>query len=160
MRHKHLSYPYRTLGVALAGALLATLAWPVMAVDFNAAAGSGVLVPVVAILSVFGVPAVAVVLVAYFVIRHRERRAQLLNERIQRFLEAGQPIPENLMQDGGNRTTPEQHQQQGLLLLGLGIGLMVFLTLVASLPVGSLGLVFIGVGVAKLIIWKMAARQG
>ncbi len=121
--------------------------------------GAGVVIPIVAILMVFGAPAVAVILIAYFVFRHRERRQQLLNERIQRFLEAGQQVPESLMQDPVSQpTTPAQHLHQGILLLGLGIGLAIFLSLIDSFAVGSLGLVFIGLGVAKVIIWKLASR--
>jgi hypothetical protein len=122
--------------------------------------GAGVVIPIVAILMVFGAPAVTVILIVYFVFRHRERRQQLLNERIQRFLDAGQQLPESLMQATFEQpTTPIQHLQHGILLLSLGIGLTVFLTLFESIAVGSLGLVFAGLGVAKIIIWRFASRQ-
>lgn len=122
--------------------------------------GAGVVLPIVGILMVFGAPAVTITLIAYFVFRHRERRQQLLNERVQRFLDAGQQVPESLMQVTVEQpTSPMQHLQHGILLLGLGIGLTVFLTLFESFAVGSLGLVFVGLGVAKIIIWKFASRQ-
>ncbi len=118
---------------------------------------AAIAIPIVAILMVFGAPALTVILVALFVFRHRERRQQLLNERIQKFLENGQPVPENLMEDGS--PTPNGHLNQGLILLGAGIGLTVFLSLMNGFVIGSLGLILIGVGVAKILIWKLAERQ-
>ncbi len=118
---------------------------------------AAIAIPIIAILMVFGAPALTVILVALFVFRHRERRQQLLNERIQKFLENGQPVPENLMEDGSS--TPNGHLNQGLILLGAGIGLTVFLSLMTGFVIGSLGLILIGVGVAKILIWKLAERQ-
>ena len=118
---------------------------------------AAIAIPIVAILMVFGAPALTVILVALFVFRHRERRQQLLNERIQKFLENGQPVPENLMED--SRPSPAGHLNQGLILVGAGIGLTVFLSLMTGFGIGSLGLVLIGVGVAKILIWKLAERQ-
>lgn len=118
---------------------------------------AALVIPVVAILMVFGAPALTVVLVALFVFRHRERRQQLLNERIQKFLENGQPVPENLM--GDSLSAPARHLNQGLVLLGAGIGLTVFLSLINGFAIGSLGLILIGVGLAKILIWKLAERQ-
>lgn len=117
------------------------------------------LVPIVAILMVFGAPALTVILVALFVFRHRERRQQLLNDRIQKFLENGQPVPENLMMEGDGSPAPQRHLNQGLVFLGAGIGLTVFLSLLSGFAVGSLGLVLVGIGVAKVLIWKLSANK-
>lgn len=118
---------------------------------------AALIIPVVAILMVFGAPALAVILIALFVFRHRERRQQLLNERIQKFLEAGQPVPENLMEDA--LPSPVRNLNQGLVLLGAGIGLTVFLTLMTGFAIGSIGLILVGMGLAKILIWKLAERQ-
>lgn len=150
----------RLLGMALITVGLLMGAAPAMAEMTPWMPDGGTAVAIIAILMVFGAPAVAVILIVYFVFRYRERRQRLFNERIQNFLEAGQPVPENLMQEPlGQPATPEQHLSHGLLLLGAGIGLTVFLTLVSGFAVGSLGLILIGVGVAKVIMWKLAAGR-
>lgn len=117
------------------------------------------LVPIVAILSVFGVPPIAILLLALLVFRHREKQQQLMNERLQRFLEAGQPIPEELLKSGTAQAGPAQHLNLGLTLLGLGIGLGIFLGLLTSWEIASLALIPVGMGIAKLISWKVASRQ-
>lgn len=118
---------------------------------------AAIAIPIIAILMVFGAPALTVILVALFVFRHRERRQQLLNERIQKFLENGQPVPENLMEE--SPPTPARHLNQGLVLLGAGAGLTLFLTLVNGFAIGSLGLILVGVGIAKVLIWKLAETR-
>lgn len=117
------------------------------------------LVPIVAIVSVFGVPPIAILLLALLVFRHREKQQQLINERLQRFLEAGQPIPEQLLKSGTAEAGPAQLLNQGLVLLGLGIGLGIFLGLLTGWEIASLALIPIGIGIARLISWKMATRQ-
>lgn len=117
------------------------------------------LVPIVAILSVFGVPPVAILLFALLVFRHREKQQRLMNERLQRFLEAGQPIPEELLKIGAVEAGPAQHLNWGLTLLGLGLGLGICLGLMTSWEIASLALIPVGIGIAKLISWKMAKPQ-
>lgn len=116
------------------------------------------LVPVVAILSVFAIPPVAILLLALLFFRYREKQQRLYNERLQRFLEAGQPIPEELLQNEVKESTPTQYLNRGMTWLGLGIGLGIFLGLMAGWEVASLALVPIGLGIAKLVSWKLAAR--
>lgn len=120
---------------------------------------AAIAIPIVGILMVFGAPALTVILVALFVFRHRERRQQLLNDRIQKFLESGQPVPENLLADSEPVATPERHLNQGLMCLGAGLGLTVFLTLMNGFAIGSLGLILIGIGLAKVLIWKLSVDK-
>lgn len=120
---------------------------------------AAIAIPIVGMLMVFGAPALTVILVALFVFRHRERRQQLLNERVQKFLESGQPVPENLLADSEPLATPERHRNQGLICLGAGIGLTVFLTLMSGFAIGSLGLILIGIGLAKVLIWKLSVDK-
>lgn len=119
----------------------------------------GMFVAVVAILMVFGAPAVATVLLVYFLLRYRERRQKLHTETIQRFLDAGKDVPEDLLQPKTQESTAAQHLHQGILLLGFGLGLFVFLLLVAGFAISSLGFIFITIGVAKIIIWKLASQS-
>jgi len=145
---------------ALIGAALAGLALPALAGPMPAGLEQmeSIIIPVVAILMVFGAPALTVILVGYFVLRYRERRQGLINERIQKFLEAGQPVPENLLEDSQVQASPDRHLHQGLMLLGFGIGLSIFLSLFMNFALGSVGLVFVGLGLAKVLIWKLSAE--
>lgn len=115
-------------------------------------------VPIVAILSVFGIPPVAILLLALLFFRYREKQQRLYNERLQRFLEAGQPIPEELLKNEIKESSPTQYLNKGLTWLGLGIGLGIFLGLMAGWEVASLALIPIGIGIAKVVSWKVASR--
>lgn len=117
------------------------------------------LIPIVAILSVFGIPPVAILLLALLFFRYREKQQRLYNDRLQRFLEAGQPIPEELLKNEVQENTPTQHLNTGMTWLGLGIGLGIFLGLMAGWEVASLALIPIGLGIAKLISWKLSSRS-
>lgn len=116
--------------------------------------GGAVLIPVLAIILIFGMPPLTIILLALFIFRHRERRQRLYNERLQRFLEAGQPIPEELLRSEVSQPAPQQHLNRGLALIGLGLGLGVFLGLVAGWKVGSIALIPLALGAAQLISWK------
>ncbi|WP_157209902.1 DUF6249 domain-containing protein [Marinimicrobium agarilyticum] len=169
MNHRILMNRFRLAGLMLLTAGLALGALPAMAEvaewqqhmpgSIPGGDAAAIAIPIVGILMVFGAPALTVILVALFVFRHRERRQQLLNERIQKFLESGQPVPENLMADSEPVATPERHLNQGLICLGAGIGFTVFLTLMNGFAIGSLGLILIGVGLAKVLIWKLSADK-
>jgi hypothetical protein len=116
-------------------------------------------IPALAIIMVFGAPPLLILLLALLVFRHREKQQQLMNERLQRFLEAGQPIPEELLKSGVVEASPAQLLNRGLTLLGLGIGLGIFLGLMMSWKAASLALIPIGMGIAKLISWKLSAPK-
>lgn len=123
-------------------------------------AAGGIAVAIVAILMVFGAPALAIILLVYFILRYREKRQRMMNERIQRFLEAGQPVPESMLQDSVSPdSNPDQHLYQGLMLLGVGIGLTIFLSMLLGFALGSLGLMLVGLGLAKVLIWKLASKR-
>lgn len=165
MNQKTLMNALRLAGLTMLMAGLALGAAPALAqaADWQQHMPGGdaaaIAIPIVGMLMVFGAPALTVILVALFVFRHRERRQQLLNDRIQKFLENGQPVPENLMTDVDTTATPARHLNQGLLFLGAGIGLMVFLTLMNGFAIGSLGLIPIGVGLAKVLIWHLSVNK-
>jgi len=120
---------------------------------------SELIIPVLAIVMVFGMPALTVILLAVYIFRHKERQMRLYNERLQRFLEAGQPIPESLLKAEVTTATPVQHLNIGLILLGLGIGLAICLGVLVSWKFATIGLIPFAIGVGKMISWKMAARQ-
>ncbi len=165
MSQKTLMNAFRLAGLTMLMVGLALGAVPALAqaADWQQHIPGGnvaaIAIPIVGMLMVFGAPALTVILVALFVFRHRERRQQLLNDRIQKFLESGQPVPEKLMAEPEPVATPERHLNQGLICLGAGVGLTVFLTLMNGFAIGSLGLILIGIGLAKVLIWRLSLDQ-
>jgi hypothetical protein len=145
---------------------MALLALPVWAMaeafghgSFGEFANSA-LIPIVAIFMVFGAPLIALVVIVYFVMRGRQRRQQLQKETIQQFLDAGQQVPDAVLYQQTPETRPEQYLRQGIVLVGLGAGVFIFLTALTGIQIGSLGLVFVAVGIAQMIVWKLSKNNG
>lgn len=114
--------------------------------------GLTMLVPIVALLLIFGGPVLLMIVLATLHYRSRNRRAGLHHETMARLIESGQPIPDEVLRV---TLTDSLHRGvRGFRNLGLGLGLFAFLTLAASVKVGALGLLFMGIGVAQLLIWK------
>ncbi len=109
----------------------------------------GSLLPIFALLMVFGMP---VAIVALFVaLRHRRNR--MLHETLRAMVEKGVPIPPELLSGGGaalasvSNSAPQGHRdlRWGLVLIALGAGLYVL--------VGKVGLIPLFIGVALLVVW-------
>lgn len=120
-----------------------------------------VLVPVVAILGVFGGP--VLVLVVLILMHHRSQRRLADHRRdvIGKLIDAGKDVPESLLNfdDLGAQIPPEKHLQRGLKNVGLGLGIGIFLWSVNGLQSGTVGLIFIGLGCAQILIWKLADKK-
>jgi hypothetical protein len=104
-----------------------------------------VLAPLAFFAAVFGIVAL--------VLRKRLQQARLLHETIRMMIDKGQPIPPELLQPPGPRR-PRSDLRRGLVLLGIGIGLTVWLAMDGGTK-WALGLIPLLMGVAFLITWKV-----
>jgi hypothetical protein len=102
-------------------AFTALLALPTLA----AADVSDALVPIGVVGSVFGFTAIMVGIVAYATFRAR----RLQHETIRLAIEKGQPLPPGLLAAGdqGGRGGAHRDLRRGVVLLGIGVGVSLFL---------------------------------
>lgn len=114
-------------------------------------------IPVVAFISVFGGPASVLIVLILQHYRAQMRLADYRREAIGKLIEAGRDVPENLLffQELNAQQPPHKNLQRGLVNLGFGLGLVVFLWAMHSLAAGTFGLIFIGIGAAQLIAWSV-----
>jgi hypothetical protein len=124
----------------------------------------GPLIPVIAILSVFGSPVVIIGLFFYF----RHRRNSMLHETLRAMVEKGVPIPPELLAGGGAALANNFNAarrgitdlRNGLILIGVGAGIM---ALGSEAGFAKLGLIPLFIGVAMIVAWlignKMKAKQ-
>lgn len=114
------------------------------------------LIPVLAILLIFGGPIVMVIVIAVLRYRARARREKMQSENIARLLEAGRDVPLELLQGVDERArTAENNLRKGITNLGVGVGLTVFLILFLGVKIGSVGFILIGLGLSQLALWKL-----
>jgi hypothetical protein len=104
------------------------------------------LIPLVAIISVFGMPVALLALLLYF----RHRRTRMMHETMRAMLEKGVPIPPELFADGKTSlnipsVSARNDLRNGLILIGAGVSIIIL--------AGKIGLIPLFIGVAMLIAW-------
>lgn len=123
-------------------------------------ARQALLIPVLAILFIFGGPIAVVLVLIVLYYRAKTRRGRQQSENIARLLEAGREVPVELLRgDEPEGTHGNQSLRKGMTNLGLGIGLLICLTLLDDFSTGSIGFIFIGLGLAQLTIWKLVDEK-
>lgn len=120
-----------------------------------------VLVPIVAIIGVFGGPTLVLVLLILMHHRSQRRLAEHRREVISKLIDAGKDVPDSLLNfdDLGAPCPPEKHLQRGLKNVGLGLGIGIFLWATSGLSSGTVGLILIGLGSAQILIWRLADKK-
>lgn len=114
--------------------------------------GLELLIPILAVLLIFGGPLLMVIILASMHFRSRNRQVELQHASIARVVESGQPVPEGILQQSLQGTV---HQgARGLRNIGLGLGLLAFLWMVFGPRAGAIGFLFIGIGLSQVAIWK------
>jgi hypothetical protein len=131
-----------------------------------------VIVPVVAITTIFGGSLLLIIVLVRLHYRDKERRLQNINNTIDKLLAAGRDIPaellrgveptsndENFLGLHGLTARDEHNLYQGIRQIGLGLGLLVFLTIFMGIKIGAVGFILIGLGISRLVIWKLSGTE-
>ncbi len=144
------------------------------AMDQPAKASAGfsaaLLIPIFGIVFIFGGPVVLVIVLAYLHYRDKARRAQNINVNIDKLLAAGRDIPVELlrgdetrnnktdvyMNEGSTMVRDNVNLNKGIKNVCVGIGLLIFLTILCGIKIGAIGFIVIGVGASELLIWKLS----
>lgn len=105
------------------------------------------LISIIAIIAVFGMPALILFIIFYY--RNNQRKAKYkLAEQI---LASGQPLPENFFKN----ETGKDLRSKGISNIFLGLGLFIFLwALTESFGMGSIGLLIMLTGIGQVIIHR------
>jgi hypothetical protein len=99
------------------------------------------------------IPVFIVALVLIFAQRKRRQHMELIN----RFVENGQEVPRELLisGDSADAVGKDANMKRGLVLMGVGLGVLIALGMLAGWDVGALGLIPFFIGLARLIIWTL-----
>lgn len=114
--------------------------------------GMALMIPILAVLLIFGGPLLLVILLAVMHFRSRNRQAELQHASIARVVESGQPVPEDILRQ--SLQTSVHQGVRGLRNIGLGLGLLAFLWVVFGPRAGAIGFLFIGIGLSQVAVWK------
>lgn len=117
------------------------------------------LIPVLAILLIFGGPVLLIIVIAVLRYRTTAQREKARSENIARLLEAGRDVPLELLDHTVSERKDENMLRKGITNLGVGIGITIFLVNFLGIGIGSVGFIVIGLGVAQLVIWQLASPK-
>ncbi|GAB2883897.1 DUF6249 domain-containing protein [Microbulbifer echini] len=112
------------------------------------------LVPVVALICVFGMP----VLIVWLVTQNSYRKKQLVMENINRMVADGRDVPPEML-DMLEGNSPRNPNDRGITLIAIGAAVFIWLTALTGIGVGSLGLIPLFIGLARFINWKLDNKQ-
>lgn len=119
--------------------------------------GRALLIPLFAIFFIFGGPVILVIILVVLHYRAKARRERLQSENIAQLLAAGKDVPLDLLRgEETSRAVAEDNLRRGVKNVGIGTGLLLFLTLFLGIGIGSVGFIIIGLGISQLVIWKLA----
>jgi hypothetical protein len=108
------------------------------------------MIAMTAIIFSLGMPIIILALFLYF--GHRKRKQKM--ELISSYLAANQPVPEHVMADFGSDANANSPFRSGLTLTLVGIAIVIFFLGVGASEAAALGLIPVGIGLARLISWK------
>lgn len=130
------------------------------------------IIPIVAMLLLFGGPVLLLIILAILHYRAKARRQQNINMNIDKLLAAGRDIPvEMLLGEEVALKAPVRAgmvagysndnytMQKGVRNIGLGTGWLLFLTIMFGIKIGAFGFIFIGLGISQLVIWKLSGAS-
>lgn len=110
--------------------------------------GKHVLIPIIAILAVFGMPVFIILIV--FIYRHKTKKAQY--QLAERALAVGKEIPEGLFKEP--LLDESNIQTKGIKNVFLGIGLGIFLWAFLGFEFGCIGFLIMFMGIGQIIIYR------
>lgn len=94
----------------------------------------------------------------YLVLRYkaRVRRQQVLNSNIDKLLAAGRDIPVEILRGDEPRGANEHgNLARGIRNICLGIGLLIFLTVLVGFDIGAVGFILIAIGCSQTLVWYL-----
>ena len=110
---------------------------------------------ILAVLFIFGTPIMLVALVLYAL--HRKRRLAL--EMASQFLASDKPVPPEVWQGLTGDTSPRSNLHNGMIMLGLGIGVFLCFWLMDATTAAYLALIPLFIGIAQLLIWSLEKQR-
>lgn len=112
-----------------------------------------VAISIIAILSIFVVPVFGLIAILIYSYRRRRQRMEILNS----YLQSGKEVPKEVLAKMG--VTEASSFRSAVMLIAVGLGIVAAFYASNNDFVGSLGLIPMFVGIAKLVFWYVEERE-
>ena len=113
------------------------------------------LVPVVALLVIFGGP----VLIVAIVSRNNRRKREMVHQTIDRIIAQGKDVPVELLDALDKGSNGKSGLARGTVNVALGLGIGGMFLANAGVGAASIGLIPLAIGLAQLLVWKLEAPR-
>lgn len=123
--------------------------------DFSTLLLKQTLIPIVAIVSAVGLPA----LIVWLVLRHQQQRHQQLLETVRHLADRGMPVPRELLDPPRRQAVQGSSQFRAITLVGVGLGLALMFYLLGLAFLSGIGALLVCIGVAQLIALRIERRS-
>lgn len=111
------------------------------------------LIPALAVIAVLWGPIILIIVLATLRSRGRARREKMYSDNIARLLDAGRDVPLELLL-GIDSSKAQNNLRKGIENVCVGLAVLVFLTLLIGIGIGSVGFIIMGYGISQLAIWR------
>jgi hypothetical protein len=123
--------------------------------DFN----ETILIPIVSVLVIFGGGFFMIIALMRMRYKNKAERRLQRQEQIQKFIDAGRDVPNELLRDVDSVMEEEANLSKGIKDTLVGLALLVFLTVLIGFEIGAAALIIVAVGLSRIIIWKMSQTK-
>jgi hypothetical protein len=123
--------------------------------DFN----ETILIPIVSVLVIFGGGFFMIIALVRLRYKNKSERRLQRQEQIQKFIDAGRDVPNELLRDVDSVMEEEANLSKGIKDTLVGLALLVFLTVLIGFEIGAVALIIVAVGLSRIIIWKISQSQ-
>ncbi len=113
-------------------------------------------VPITAIVFSLGGPIFLLCFLINRRYRYRQLQQQSLNENIDKFLAAGRDIPPEFLRNEERKAPGDLgNRDKGIRNICIGTGVLIFLSILTGISTGSIGFIWIALGVSQVLIWHL-----
>jgi Domain of unknown function (DUF6249) len=123
--------------------------------DFNEL----ILIPIISVVVIFGGGFFCIITLMRLRYKAKADRRLQRQDQIQRFIDAGRDVPNELLRDVDSLLEEEANLAKGVKDTLIGLAIVVFLTVLVGFDIGAAGLIIVAVGLSRIIIWKISQSK-
>lgn len=123
--------------------------------DFNEL----ILIPIISVLVIFGGGFFLIITLMRMRYKNKADRRLQRQEQIQKFIDTGRDVPNELLRDVDSLMEEEANLAKGVKDTLVGLAIVVFLTVLIGFEIGAAGLIIVAVGLSRIIIWKISQSK-
>ncbi|CDD88296.1 putative uncharacterized protein [Tannerella sp. CAG:51] len=119
------------------------------------------LIPIVAIVFVFGVPAIVLFLILFFALRYKFKLQKERYAVVEKAIECGRELPDSFFEESSSKKPlySKKRLSTALTLIALGIGILFFGLVAENKYVWAFSVIPILIGLGQLLVYRIEEKS-